>query len=62
MRVVTSCLMPNHWHLILGPVWGGRLSRFMPWLNTAEVRRRNARHGCEAKRCVVDQHRPAGAP
>ena len=39
MRVLAYCLMPNHFHLALQPLNGGGLSRWMPWLTTAHVRR-----------------------
>ncbi|MEX2287019.1 MAG: transposase [Planctomycetaceae bacterium] len=39
MRLVSFCLMPNHFHLALWPRHDGDLSRFMQWLLTAHVRR-----------------------
>ena len=39
MRVVSYCLMPNHFHLVLWPHRDGDLSRWMQWLLTAHVRR-----------------------
>ena len=36
------CLMPNHWHLLLGPAEDGQLSRFMQRLTTTHVRRAHA--------------------
>lgn len=38
-RVLTYCLMPNHFHLVLWPREDGDLSRWMQWLLTAHVRR-----------------------
>jgi putative transposase len=32
MRVLASCLMPNHFHLALWPQGDGDLSRWMHWL------------------------------
>ena len=39
MRVLSYCLMPNHWHLVLWPVQDGDLGRFMQRLTTTHVRR-----------------------
>ena len=39
MRLVSYCLMPNHFHLVLWPREDGDLSRFMQWLLTSHVRR-----------------------
>ena len=44
MRILSYCLMPNHWHLILWPRGDGELSRFMFWLTMTHVQRwRHAR-------------------
>jgi putative transposase len=39
LRVVSWCLMPNHFHLVLWPYANGDLSRWMQWLMTCHVRR-----------------------
>jgi putative transposase len=39
MRVLSYCLMPNHWHLALWPSDDGDLSRFMFWLTMTHVQR-----------------------
>ena len=39
MRVLSFCLMPNHFHLVLRPYDDGDLSRWMQWLMTSHVRR-----------------------
>lgn len=39
MRLVSWCLMPNHFHLVLWPYENGDLSRWMQWLMTCHVRR-----------------------
>jgi len=39
MRVLSYCLMPNHWHLVLWPADDGDLGRFMQRLTTTHVRR-----------------------
>ena len=39
MRVLSYCLMPNHFHLVLWPFGDGDMSRWMQWLLTSQVRR-----------------------
>ena len=39
LRVVSWCLMPNHFHLVVWPYADGDLSRWMQWLMTCHVRR-----------------------
>ena len=39
VRVLSYCLMPNHWHLVLWPLKDGDLARFMQRLTTKHVRR-----------------------
>jgi putative transposase len=39
MRILTFCLMQNHFHLALWPNGDGELSRWMHWLLTTHVRR-----------------------
>jgi putative transposase len=39
MRLLSYCLMPNHWHLVLFPKKDGDLARFMGWLTNAHTRR-----------------------
>ncbi len=39
MRLLSYCLMPNHFHLVLWPHGDGDMSRWMQWLMTAHVRR-----------------------
>jgi putative transposase len=39
MRLLSYCLMPNHFHLGLWPQVDGDLSAFMQWLMNAHVRR-----------------------
>jgi len=42
MRILSYCLMPNHWHLILWPRQDGDLSRFMAWLTLTHTQRWHA--------------------
>jgi putative transposase len=45
MRLLSYCLMPNHWHLALWPREDGELSRFMFWVTMTHTQRwRHARH------------------
>ncbi len=39
MRLLSYCLMPNHWHMVLWPRGDGDLGRFMQRLTTTHVRR-----------------------
>ncbi len=39
VRLLSYCLMPNHWHLVLWPRADGDLGRFMQRLTTTHVRR-----------------------
>ena len=39
VRILSYCLMPNHWHLVLWPLNDGDLGRFMQRLTTTHVRR-----------------------
>ena len=39
LRLLSYCLMPNHFHLVLWPYQDGDLSRWMQWLLTSHVRR-----------------------
>ncbi len=45
MRILASCLMPNHFHLVLWPRHDGDLSRWMQWLMTSHVRRYHRHYG-----------------
>jgi putative transposase len=44
MRLLSFCLMPNHFHLALWPIHDGDLSKYMMWLMTAHVRRYHQYH------------------
>ena len=39
MRLLSYCIMPNHWHLVLWPRGDGDLSDYMKWLTTAHAQR-----------------------
>jgi putative transposase len=44
MRILSYCIMPNHWHLILHPKNDGDLSRFTGWLTMTHTQRWHAAH------------------
>ena len=44
VRVLSDCLMPNHWHLVLWPLKDGDLGCFMQKLTTTHVRRWHLHH------------------
>ncbi len=49
MRLLTYCLMPNHWHLVLWPKKDGELSDFVHWLTLTHTQRWHAHYhdvGC----------------
>ena len=39
MRILSFCIMPNHWHLILHPRKGENLSKFMRWITHTHTQR-----------------------
>ena len=45
MRILSYCLMPNHWHLVLWPRRDGDLSAFMRWLTLTHTQRWHAARG-----------------
>jgi putative transposase len=45
VRILSYCVMPNHWHLVLWPAKDGQLSLFMQKLTVAHTQRWHARHG-----------------
>lgn len=44
VRIVTYCIMPNHWHMVLWPNRDGDLSDFMRWLTLTHAQRWHAAH------------------
>ena len=44
MRILSYCLMPNHFHLSLWPHNDGDLGPWMQWLMTSHVRQHHKRH------------------
>ncbi|MGE3822144.1 MAG: transposase [Isosphaeraceae bacterium] len=43
MRLLSYCVMPNHFHLVVWPRGDGDLSRFMRWLTMTHAQRWHAR-------------------
>ena len=39
MRLLSYCIMPNHWHLVLYSKKDGDLAKFMGWLSNTHTRR-----------------------
>ena len=44
MRIISYCLMPNHWHMVLWPKEDGQLSQFMRLLTVTHTQRWHAHH------------------
>jgi putative transposase len=44
-RLLTYCVMPNHWHLVLWPRADGELSEFVRWLTLTHTQRWHAHRG-----------------
>lgn len=44
MRLLTYCLMPTHWHLVVWPTDDGQISRFARWLTLTHTQRYHAHH------------------
>jgi len=42
MRMLSYCLMPNHWHLVVWPKKDGQLSTFTGWLTLTHTQRWHA--------------------
>lgn len=45
MRLLSYCIMPNHWHLVLYPKNDGDLIKFMGWLTNTHTRRWHTEKG-----------------
>jgi putative transposase len=44
MRLLSFCLMPNHWHLVLWPKDDGELSEFLRWVTVTHTQRWHAHY------------------
>lgn len=56
MSILSYCIMPNHWHLVLYPQQDGDMSEFMRWITTTHVRQRRTQ-----TKSVGDGHLYQGA-
>src|SRR5947209_19162768 len=45
VRLLSYCIMPNHWHLVLWPEKDGDLARFVGWLTLTHTQRWDAFRG-----------------
>ena len=45
MRILTYCIMPNHFHLVVYPKHDGDLSKFMNWLTLTHTQRWHVSRG-----------------
>jgi putative transposase len=45
MRLLTYCIMPNHWHLVVWPTTDTQLPQFMHWLTLTHAQRWHSVHG-----------------
>ena len=55
MRLLTYCLVPNHFHLLLWPREDGDLSAFMRWLTMTHTQRWHAHHSTAGTRHVYQR-------
>ena len=44
-RLLSFCIMPNHWHLVLWPKGDNDLSEYMRWLTVTHTQRWHSFHG-----------------
>ena len=44
VELLTYCLMPNHWHLVVRPRTSEALGRWMGWIGVTHVRRHHAHY------------------
>jgi putative transposase len=46
VELLTYCLMPNHWHLVVRPQTDDSLGRWLGWVGVTHVRRYQEHFGC----------------
>src|SRR5450756_507831 len=44
MRLLSFCVMPNHWHLVVWPNGDDDLSEYLRWLTVTHTQRSHAHH------------------
>ena len=42
MRLLSYCIMPNHWHMVVWPRRDGELSEYLRWVTLTHTQRRHA--------------------
>lgn len=63
MRILSFCVMPNHWHFVLYPESEKELSIFMRWITHTHTQRYQVQHksiGIEKIRYSIKKGRPLG--
>src|SRR5580698_4010259 len=44
IRILSYCIMPNHWHMVLWPKHDGDLTEFVRWMTHTHTMRWHAQH------------------
>ncbi len=44
IRILSYCIMPNHWHMVLSPKHDGDLTEFVRWMTHTHTMRWHAQH------------------
>lgn len=52
VRVISYCIMPNHWHLLLWPCATGVLSRFVQWISSVHAKLWNRTHSAVGRGAI----------
>ena len=61
IRLLSYCLMPNHWHLVLWPAADDEVMRFAHWLTGTHAQRVHARRGTKGRGAIY-AHRYGAVP
>ena len=61
IRLLSYCLMPNHWHLVLWPAADDDVMRFAHWLTGTHAQRVHARRGTKGRGAIY-AHRYGAVP
>ena len=61
IRLLSYCLMPNHWHLVLWPAADDDVMRFTHWLTGTHAQRVHARRGTKGRGAIY-AHRYGAVP
>lgn len=49
LSILATCLMPNHFHLVVRPIRANSISRWIHWLCTTHVRHYHAKYGTSGR-------------